>query len=112
MTVKCRLNDGDMSFFKKLSYRSFAGNLNYPYMQNRFFLKLVISTITFWSANYNQNCLGQQTSGSNLVWPTANNQIAFEWQGDSVHTSWEPHSALLIPVKLPNCPVQFSMQFD
>ena len=38
--------------------------------------------------------------------------IRFEWQGDSNNAQWEPHSALLLPVKFPSCSEQFYMQFD
>lgn len=34
------------------------------------------------------------------------------WQGDSIQNQWEPHAALLIPVKLKDCPRLFYMQFD
>lgn len=47
-----------------------------------------------------------------LVLPAADQRIAFIWQGDSMGTAWNPHSAMLIPVKLKNCPRQFYMQFD
>ena len=39
-------------------------------------------------------------------------EIPFTWQGDSVHGSWEPHAAILVPVTLPNCSKTFFMQFD
>lgn len=42
----------------------------------------------------------------------ATHAIPFIWLGDSVSGKWEPHAALLIPVRLQNCPKQFYMQFD
>jgi hypothetical protein len=47
-----------------------------------------------------------------LVLPEKAWSIQFFWQGDSVNSKWEPHTAMLIPVKLKNCPKQFFMQFD
>lgn len=47
-----------------------------------------------------------------LLLPAKTRSLPFHWQGDSVHSRWEPHTALLIPVKLKNCPKQFYMQFD
>lgn len=47
-----------------------------------------------------------------LVLPAATHTIAFEWQGDSLGTNWEPYAALLLPVKLPGCPRLFYMQLD
>ncbi|WP_026464407.1 hypothetical protein [Adhaeribacter aquaticus] len=47
-----------------------------------------------------------------LIFPSKTYTINFQWQGDSMQTEWEPHAALLLPVKLPNCPKQFYMQFD
>ncbi len=44
--------------------------------------------------------------------PAKPQSIKFQWLGDSVNSQWEPHTAMLIPVKLPNCPRQFYMQFD
>src|SRR5690349_21738940 len=47
-----------------------------------------------------------------LSLPEKNYEIKMLWQGDSVHGRWEPHAALLLPVKLKGCPKQFYMQFD
>lgn len=38
--------------------------------------------------------------------------VPFSWLADSVNGNTEPHAAMLIPVKLPNCPKQLYMQFD
>ncbi|KYP15579.1 hypothetical protein [Flavihumibacter sp. CACIAM 22H1] len=38
--------------------------------------------------------------------------IPLHWLGDSIDTVWEPYAALVIPVKLKDCPRQFYMQFD
>lgn len=51
-------------------------------------------------------------TASKLVLPTYDLNIDFIWQGDTLNTQWEPHAALLIPVKLPGCPKVFYMQFD
>jgi len=47
-----------------------------------------------------------------LQLPASEHTIPFVWAGDSVHGRWEPHVAMLLPVKLPYCPVTFFMQFD
>lgn len=51
-------------------------------------------------------------AANNLQLPARAYNIPFYWQGDSVNMQWEPHTAMLIPVKLPGCPKQFYMQFD
>ena len=53
-----------------------------------------------------------QPADNQLVLPAKTQSIPFYWQGDSVNSKWEPHTAILIPVKLKNCPKQFYMQFD
>ncbi len=47
-----------------------------------------------------------------LQLPEKNFNFKFKWLGDSVNATWEPNAYLLLPVKLPNCPRQFYMQFD
>jgi len=47
-----------------------------------------------------------------LTLPKGNYTIPLHWKGDSLHGSWEPHAALLVPVYLPGCPKKFYMQFD
>ncbi len=49
---------------------------------------------------------------SQLVLPDGTFTIPFHWQGDTINGKWEPHTALLLPVKLKNCPRLFYMQFD
>lgn len=51
-------------------------------------------------------------AGNQLVLPDGSFTIPFHWQGDSINGKWEPHTALLLPVKLKNCPRLFYMQFD
>lgn len=51
-------------------------------------------------------------TNSQLVLPDRAFVIPFYWQGDSINGKWEPHTALLLPVKLKNCPRLFYMQFD
>ena len=47
-----------------------------------------------------------------LTLPSTAYTIPFIWQGDSAGARWEPHTALLIPVRLRGCPKTFYMQFD
>lgn len=51
-------------------------------------------------------------SENNLVLPAKAHSISFYWQGDTINSKWEPHTAILLPVKLKNCPRLFYMQFD
>lgn len=44
--------------------------------------------------------------------PSKKYTVPFNWMRDSVNGTIEPYAAMLIPVKLPNCPQQFYMQFD
>jgi hypothetical protein len=47
-----------------------------------------------------------------LVLPSQNQELKWQWLGDTTGTNWEPHAAMLIPVTLPGCSKQFYMQFD
>jgi hypothetical protein len=38
--------------------------------------------------------------------------IPFRWKADSLNGDWDEHAAILIPVKIANCPKEFYMQFD
>lgn len=58
------------------------------------------------------SALAQSFPTSQLTFPPGTHEIPFLWQGDTVHAKWEPHAAMLIPVKLKGCPKQFYMQFD
>jgi hypothetical protein len=49
---------------------------------------------------------------NHLSVPSGSYKIPFTWVGDTVNGVWQPHTALLIPVKIKNCPKQFYMQFD
>ncbi len=60
-------------------------------------------------------CKGQAIPGipaNELTLPPTRYEINFVWKGDTLHAQWEPYSALLLPVRLPNCPRQLYMQFD
>lgn len=50
--------------------------------------------------------------GNMLELPEKTQSITFYWQGDTVNSTWEQHTAILLPVKLKNCPRLFFMQFD
>lgn len=56
--------------------------------------------------------LAQEVPENQLVIPAKTNVIPFTWQGDSIHSVWEPHTAMLVPVKLKHCARTFYMQFD
>lgn len=56
--------------------------------------------------------IGQSLPPNQLILPSVAFSISFQWQGDSIHSTWEPHAAMLVPVQLKNCPRRFYMQFD
>jgi hypothetical protein len=47
-----------------------------------------------------------------LVLPAKAHSISFYWQGDTINTKLEEHTAILLPVRLKNCSKLFYMQFD
>lgn len=47
-----------------------------------------------------------------LVLPDTDQELKLVWEGDSINGKWDPYAALLIPVRLANCPKEFYMQFD
>ncbi|MET3877630.1 hypothetical protein [Chitinophaga sp. OAE865] len=74
-------------------------------MHLHIFKKAVVLAIHILVAGY--FCKAQDIPANQLVLPQANHIIPFIWAQD--HTQ---HAAMLIPVKLKNCPKQFYMQFD
>lgn len=79
------------------------------------FLKAITLTIILGNTAYMKPVKAQQMpklAANQLVLPSETYNIPFYWLGDSVNSGWEAHSAILIPVKLKNCPKQFYMQFD
>ena len=44
--------------------------------------------------------------------PLSAYKLPFTWQGDTILNKWEPHSAILVPVKFEGCQKTFYMQFD
>lgn len=56
--------------------------------------------------------MAQATKPNSLTLPEKRYRIPFIWQSDTTNGKIENHAALLIPVRLPNCPKQFYMQFD
>ncbi len=55
---------------------------------------------------------GQSIASNQLVVSSKTITTPFLWQGDSIHSEWEAHAAILIPVIVKNCPRTFYMQFD
>jgi hypothetical protein len=47
-----------------------------------------------------------------LVFDSTTQTIGFRWLGDPVQIPFEPYAAMLIPIRLQNCPQDFYMQFD
>jgi hypothetical protein len=78
---------------------------------NSFFSKkcclLIITGFILTSMLY-----GQHTATNIVLLPSKKYTVPFTWMHDSVNGIIEPHAAMLIPVKLPNCSKQFYMQFD
>ena len=79
------------------------------------FLRSIAATCIFGAVIYGGFARSQSMPGfevNHLLLPAKTYSIPFYWQGDSVNSTWEPHTAILIPVKLKNCAKQFFMQFD
>jgi hypothetical protein len=60
-------------------------------------------------------CTAQNTPAnpvSKLALPAETFTVPFTWLGDSTHSRWDPHAALLVPVRLAGCSQRFYMQFD
>ena len=75
------------------------------------FLSVLLVIISLFFSPVN-DLLAQSASVVPFVLPSKKSAISFEWQGDSVHSRWEAHTAMIIPVKLKGCPRVFYMQFD
>jgi hypothetical protein len=74
--------------------------------------KLLLTLVIFYQSGL---CLAQDMPvlpSNQLVLPDTDQRMSFIWKGDSMGGVWNPHAALLIPVKLPHCPRPFYMQFD
>lgn len=81
----------------------------------RRYLRTITTAFIFCTIIYSDAARSQSMPGlteNKLLLPEKNYSIPFHWQGDSANSVWEPHTAMLIPVKLKNCPKQFFMQFD
>lgn len=82
--------------------------------QSLFFLRVLV--VLFFGFCTIAPSFGQGTmprlAPNYLQMPETEHTIPFVWTGDSVQGRWEPHVAMLLPVKLANCPVTFYMQFD
>lgn len=83
--------------------------------------KLALFTTAIGSIIFSAQVLLAQTMPklptNQLVVAPKNYTIPFLWQGDSIRlkqggSKWESNVAILIPVKLKNCPRLFYMQFD
>jgi len=73
--------------------------------------KFLLGLICFLIVSPN-TLVAQPIPDNQLIVPSKTSVIPFIWQGDSVNSKWEANAALLIPVKLKNCPRIFYMQFD
>lgn len=79
------------------------------------FLKSCILIFLFGVLLFHNKASSQSippVTDNQLVLPSRIFSTPFYWQGDSINGKWEPHTALLLPVKLKNCPKLFYMQFD
>ncbi|MCG2614654.1 hypothetical protein LZZ85_10195 [Terrimonas sp. NA20] len=74
-----------------------------------FFKKLCLSlaTVIFFL-----NATAQNIAPNYLEFSGDLQTIPFRWKADSLNGAWDRHAAILIPVKLKNCPKEFFMQFD
>lgn len=58
------------------------------------------------------NSHAQDLQPNHLLLPEQPFTIPFTWKADSINGKWDEHAAMLIPVRLDNCPQKFYMQFD
>lgn len=72
----------------------------------------ILSIIIFGTCVYTNPGNAQSIATNQLVLPKGTYVIPFYWQGDTIHSKWEPHTAVLIPVTIAGCPRRFYMQFD
>ncbi|WP_310555571.1 hypothetical protein [Flavobacterium sp.] len=81
--------------------------------QSKSYAFLLIIVLFIVSGTFNKSMAQnfQKKPINQLILPDKN-EINFVWLSDSVGEKLEPHSALLIPVKIADCPKQFYMQFD
>lgn len=75
-------------------------------------LSLVVMTTAIFSVSLLRAQSHPTLPANQLITGSKTHTISFYWQGDSIHSKWEPHAAILIPIKLKNCPRKFYMQFD
>lgn len=82
---------------------------------NKTFLGGILSVIIMGTCVYTNPANAQSiptTTNNQLVLPGKTYVIPFYWQGDTIHSKWETHTAILIPVSIVGCPRRFYMQFD
>lgn len=87
----------------------------YVMLTNKKFLLSILSVVFLGACVYTKPANAQSirtTANSQLVLPGKTCVIPFYWQGDTIHSKWEPHTAILIPVNIAGCPRRFYMQFD
>ena len=75
-------------------------------------LRNLLLAIACSSVFFSKVLLAQSIPANQLILPSQSSTLSFIWQGDSIHSKWEEHVAMLIPVYLKNCPRRFYMQFD
>lgn len=73
---------------------------------------ITVIIITFLWHNFAIAQSVSSISNNYLELPSKTHSITFYWQGDTINAQWEEHTAILLPVKLKNCPKLFYMQFD
>jgi hypothetical protein len=77
------------------------------------FLRTITIAFIFCVAMYGSSARCQSAfAETNLLLPAEPYAVSFYWLADSVNSKLEPHTAILIPVKLKDCPRLFYMQFD
>ncbi len=83
---------------------------------NRVFLKRFSLLVIYATAIFPYKLLMAQPTTSQpinqMILPSKSYTISFKWQGDAIGSNWGVNAAMLIPVKLKNCPRLFYMQLD
>jgi hypothetical protein len=84
-------------------------DLLHKILRMSFLPRLCLSLVFTWGSLVT----GAQNIAPNYLQLSEKPQIIpLKWKADSLNGVWDEHAALLIPVKIRNCPKQFYMQFD
>ena len=111
MSGECRVNyvcNRPRLFYYCISIQPIMMQLNLNLLKGT--LPVMFCTLVFHYSTKAQSA--PAVSNNELVLPANVKPINFYWLGDTINGKWEQYTALLLPVRLKNCPKLFYMQFD